>query len=133
MYSLEVKLNIFLQAFEFERRIEDTELQVDALLKTSSVKMKTRYRAAIGHLIDTLKFMGQLGISSRGHRDSDRLEPVGGMKDINTSIGNFRTILQLHSRRNSELTTHLKESPNATYLSSDIQNEMIKVIGEQIL
>ena len=54
----EAKLNIFLQAFEFERRIKDPELQVDALLETFSAKMKTRNRAAIGHLIDTLKFMG---------------------------------------------------------------------------
>ena len=60
MCSLKVKLNIFLQAFKFERRIEDPELQVDALLETSSAKMKTRNRAAIGHLIDTLKFIGQL-------------------------------------------------------------------------
>ena len=35
-YFLEVKQNIFLQAFEFERRIEDPELQVDALLEILS-------------------------------------------------------------------------------------------------
>ena len=57
-YSLKVKPNIFLQRFEFERRIEDPELQVDALLVTSSAKMKIRKRAAIRHLIDTLAFMG---------------------------------------------------------------------------
>ena len=34
---------------------------------------------------------------------------------------------------NSELAAHLKESPNATYLSSDIQNELITLIGEEIL
>ena len=59
-YSLKVKLNMILQAFEIERRIEDPELQVDALLEKSSAKLKTRNRAAIGHLIDTLKFMRQL-------------------------------------------------------------------------
>ena len=48
--------------------IEDPELQVDALLETSSAKMKTRNRAAIVHLIDTLKFMEQLGIPCGGHR-----------------------------------------------------------------
>ena len=58
-YSLEVKLNILLQAFEFERRIEDPKLQVEALLKTSSAKMKTQNHAAIGHLIDTLKSLWQ--------------------------------------------------------------------------
>ena len=57
-YSLEVELNIFLQAFEFERRIEDPELRVNALQETTFAKMKTRNCAAIGHLIDTLKFMG---------------------------------------------------------------------------
>ena len=37
-YSLEVKL-IFLQASEFEHRIEALELQVNALLETSFAKM----------------------------------------------------------------------------------------------
>ena len=46
-YSLEVKQNISLQEFEFERRIEDPELQVDVLLETSSAKMKTRNRGAL--------------------------------------------------------------------------------------
>ena len=35
---------------------------------------------------------------------------------------------------NSELAAHLKESPsNATYLSTDIKNELITLIGEEIL
>ena len=114
-YSLEVELNVFLQAFEFERRIEDLEFQVYALLEMYPAKMKTRNRAAIGHLIDTLKLMGPLGIPFRGHRDSDRLDPVSDIMDINTSTGNFRAILQLHSMRNCKLAVHLKESPsNAT-------------------
>ena len=46
--SLEVKTKYILQGFEFERRIEDPELLVDALLEVSSAKMKTRNRAAIG-------------------------------------------------------------------------------------
>ena len=38
-YFLEL---IFLQAFEFERHIEDPNLQVDTLLKASSAKTKAR-------------------------------------------------------------------------------------------
>ena len=34
---------------------------------------------------------------------------------------------------NSELAALLKESPNATFLTPDIQNELIIPIGEQIL
>ena len=35
---------------------------------------------------------------------------------------------------NFELAAHLKESPsNATYLSPDLQNELITLIGEEIL
>ena len=34
---------------------------------------------------------------------------------------------------NSKLAAHLKESPNATYLSPNIQNELIKLIDEEIL
>ena len=96
--------------------------------------MKTRNRAAIGHLIDTLKFMRQLGIPFRGHWDSDRLEPVSDRKDKNTSTRNFQAILQLHSMGNSELVAHLKESPSiATYLGPDIQNKLITLIGEKNL
>ena len=78
--------------------------------------MKTRYRAAIAHLIDTLKFKGQLGIPFRGHRNSGCPELVSDIKDIDTSTRNFRAILQLHF----ELAAHLKEFSNATYLSRDI-------------
>ena len=71
--------------------------------------------------------MEQLRIPFREHRDSDRLEPVSDIKDIDTSTGNLRALLRLHSMGNSELAAHLKESPsNATYLSSDIQHELIK-------
>ena len=80
--------------------------------------MKTRIRTAIGYLIDTLKLMGLLG-----HRDSGCL-----------LTENFRAMLHLHSMVNCELARHLKESPsNVTYLSPDIQNELITVIGEEIL
>ena len=130
---LEAKLNIFLQAFKFERRIEDSELQVDVLLETPSAKMKIRNRAAIGHLTDTLKFMWQFGIPFRRHRDGSRLEPVSDIKDIDTTTGNFRAILQLHCMGNSELAEHLrKSSSNVTYLSPDIRNELITQIGKEI-
>ena len=120
---LEVKRKKFLQAFGFECCIDDTELQVDALLEMSSAKMKARNRAAIGHLINTVKFMKQLGIPFRGHRYSGRLEPVCDIKGIDKSTGNFRAILQLHFMENYNLAEHLKEFPsNSTYLSLDLPN-----------
>ena len=95
--------------------------------------MKTRNRAAIGHLINTVKFMEKLDISFRGHRSSGCLKLESDIKDIDTTT-NFRTILQLHSMGNSELVAHLKESPsNATYLCPDIQNQLITLIGKEIL
>ena len=96
--------------------------------------MKRRSGAAIGHLIDTLKFFGQLGIPFRRHRDSGCREPVSDIKDIDTSTEKFRIVLQFHAIENSELAAHLKEYPfNAAYLSPDIQNELITLIGEEIL
>ena len=58
VYSLEVKLNLFLHVLEFKRPMQDPKLQVDALIETSFAKIKTRNSIAIGHLIDTLKFIG---------------------------------------------------------------------------
>ena len=78
--------------------------------------------------------MGQLGALFRGHRDRGCLEPVSDIKDINTSIRNFRATLQLHSMGNTKLVALFKESPsNTTYLSPDIQNKLITLIGEEIL
>ena len=57
---------------------------------------RVRNGAVVGHLIDTLKFVGQLGILFRGHRNSGRLEPASDIKDINTSAGTFRAALQFH-------------------------------------
>ena len=88
----------------------------------------------MGRLIGTLKFTGQLGIPFKGHRDSGRLELESDIKDKNKSTGNFRAILQLHSMGNSKLAVQLKKSSsNATYLSPDIQNELITLISEEIL
>ena len=95
--------------------------------------MKTRNRAAIGDLINTVNFMGKLDISFRGHRSSGRLELESDIKDKDTST-NFRTILQLHPVGNCELVAHLKESPsNATYLCPDIKNQLITLMGKEIL
>ena len=58
VYSLKVKLNLFLQVLEIKRPMQDPKLQVDALIETSFAKIKTRNRVAIRHLIDTLKFIG---------------------------------------------------------------------------
>ena len=59
MHALDVKQNIFLQDFDFEPHTEDAEMQVNTLLETFSANMKIQNRAAIAHLIDTRKFMGQ--------------------------------------------------------------------------
>ena len=78
--------------------------------------MKARNRAAIRHLIKILKFMGQLGSPFRGHWESGCLEPACDIKDVNTSTGNFRATLQLHSMGSSELSALFKESfSSATY------------------
>ena len=58
VYSLVVKLNLFLQVLETKRPMQDPKLQVDSLIETSSAKIKTRNCVAIRHLIDTLKFIG---------------------------------------------------------------------------
>ena len=85
-------------------------------------------------MIDTLKFMGYLGFPFRGHRDCGRLEPVCDIKDVATSTRNFRGLSQLYSMGILKLAAHLKEPPsNATYLNPDIQNELITLIGEEIL
>ena len=67
-YSLEVKLNTFLQAFEFEQLIENPELASRRFTRNLFCEDEnSKPRCYIGHLIETLKFMGQLRIPFRGH------------------------------------------------------------------
>lgn len=81
-------------------------------------------------IIKTIIFCGHQGIALRGHRDSGPIDLQHNQND-----GNFRALLRFRVEGgDKDLADHLKNAPrNASYLSADIQNEIIDVCFNIIL
>ena len=110
-------------------------MHVDSLHQTAAAKQKTENRAFIGHLINTLVFVGRLGIPYRGHRYNGWLAQLpNSIKDIDISKGKFPAILQLHSMGNKAPATFWENSTsNPSYHNQEMQNQLISLIGSEIL
>lgn len=96
-----------------------------------SLKMEIQQnRKKIQPIIKTIILCGRQGIALRGHRDSGPID-----LQHNTNDGNFRALLRFRVEAgDKELTDHLQNAPrNASYLSADVQNEIIDVCFDIIL
>lgn len=88
-------------------------------------KIVTRNRQILEIIIETIIFCGQQNIALRGHEEDK---------------GNFMTLLQYRSKDNDLLREHLvshkleniQSTNKTTYLSPEIQNEIIEICGEII-
>ena len=79
-------------------------------------------------IIDTVLFLSQQGLPFRGHRE----QQGRGSSDLNE--GNFLELLKLLSKYDSILADHLAFSKrNETYLSHQIQDELIRALADQLL
>jgi len=81
-------------------------------------------RRRIAPIVETVLFCGRQGLALRGHNDSGRIESLE-MPVVND--GNFRALLRYRaSGGDAILDDHLQNSGrNATYISPQIQNEII--------
>ena len=76
-------------------------------------------RQVVETLFDCVRFLGTLGLAFRGH-DADS--------------GNFVATVQFLGKYCHPIQTWLDKHPgNVSYMSAEIQNEMITIIGQQIL
>ena len=67
--------------------------------------------------------MAKQGLAFRGHKENIESK----------NRGNFLEILDLMAETNEDLRIHLKEGPgNSKYISPKIQNQVIKIIRDQI-
>ena len=78
-------------------------------------------------VIKTIELCGKQCIAFRGHREN--------VATKENNRGNFLVILKLLAQTNDGLQNHLTSpvAKNATYLSPKIQNEIINIIGYDIL
>lgn len=102
---------------------------VMTLLDSKRKKEREQNRAALKPIIDTIVFCGENELPLRGHRDSG---PVTLDKPIEKE-GKFRALLRFKGVTDANLQNHLLESHrNASYISPDIQNEIIHICGDLI-
>ena len=82
-------------------------------------------------IIKTILICGRLGIALRGHRDDGLLYPILAIKG---QQGNFRALLAFRVESGDDiLKSHLSTANmKATYISKEVQNELIQLCGEEI-
>nr|XP_026694590.1 zinc finger MYM-type protein 1-like [Ciona intestinalis] len=85
-------------------------------------------------VIDTVKLCGRQNFALRGHRDSGPLSVNDGDFESGINEGNFRALLRYKvSSGDKILLDHIKTSPrNATYISWQVQNEIINLYESNI-
>ena len=81
-------------------------------------------RRVVGRLFDVVRLLSRLGMPFRGHREDEH----------SSNKGLFLELVQfLAASGDAILQDHLQHMPaNAAYLSPDIQNQMIDIIGSAV-
>ncbi|XP_054266894.1 52 kDa repressor of the inhibitor of the protein kinase-like [Macrosteles quadrilineatus] len=108
-----------------EGRIED----VATILDNRRKQEKEQNRAAILPIIETIILCGEQELPLRGDNDSGPLT----LEKPKNKDGKFRALIRHRAAYDSTLQDHVIKCPkNVTYLSPDIQNEIIGICGQII-
>ena len=81
-------------------------------------------RYILAHMVRATLYLGRQGAAFRGHNESP---------DQQSNKGNFRELIEVISTYSPELRLYLEKNRKTTYLSPQIQNELIGVIGHDII
>lgn len=113
------KSNVFKESLE-------NSTQIPVVLDAQIQQLVAQNRTILKYIVDAIIFCGKQCIALRG--DSENINDPG-------NCGNFLEILKLLSKENDLLSKHLSNpnNKNATYVSPDIQNQLISVIGFDII
>ena len=111
----------------FKERIEKPSSTSTYGYDNQKIETVQHNREILKWVIKTIELCGKQCIAFRGHREN-----VASKKN---NCGNFLAILKLLAQTNDDLQNHLASpvAKNATYLSPKIQNEIINIIGYDIL
>ena len=111
---------------DFKRNFKMPSRNIVNTLKRGQQRKAKENREALSVIIDALKFCGAQNIPIRGHRDS------GELIEKNENQGNFRELLLFRQKATGETLESLSVSGTAFYISPQIQNELISIIGMEI-
>ena len=91
---------------------------VDAMLSSEKRRQQTENLAALQTIVSSLKYLGRQGLSIRGHTENE---------------GNLMQLLQLRQTEHADLANWLKRTGRESYLSHDIQNEILQLMSHSII
>ena len=145
-------LTVFGKALELLRKHADKGYHRDAVVKSDEfVRVMTHQqpdirsqlnqamadkiasnRQKLSSIFKTIELCGRQNISLRGHRDN--ATDIEKDPSLFENHGNFRALLKFRvDAGDSILSEHLVTAPrNATYTSSNIQNQVIDIFADQI-
>lgn len=98
-------------------------------LSERSKQIVARNRKVLAHIVTSVLWLGRQGLAYRGHREA---LGSGEGADV-TNKGNFLQLVLLLGNYNEELHEHLEMAKKTTYLSPDIQNQIISIIGNDFI
>lgn len=116
-------------AENFSKIAKREQDDVMTLLDSKRKKEREQNRAALKPLIDTVVYCGENELPLRGHRDSGSVT----LEKPEDKEGKFRALIRFKASTDKNLQNHLLESHrNASYVSPEIQNEIIQICGDLI-
>ena len=114
-------------ASAFKERFETKSSTLTYGYDNQRIERVQQNRKILKWVIKTNELWGKQCIAFRGHREN--------VASNENNYGNFLAILKLLAQTNDDLQNHLTSpiTNNTTYVSPKIQNEVINIIGYDIL
>ena len=100
---------------------------------SGAAQIRAQNRAKLRMIVKTLLFCGRQNIPLRGHREPPTRDLDLATLPVDSNPGNFLALLHLLANSgSSDLTRLFHGAQGCTYLSRDVQNELISIIGDTI-
>lgn len=117
----------FLTWKEFEVRLS-RGLTIDGNQQVAVANEVKKWKLVLSRILDIIKFLAKQNLALRGHREEF---------DCRTNRGNFLELVELLAKYDAVLSEHLTKIRSGqrctvTYLSPQIQNEFIELMGTQV-
>lgn len=110
---------------EMEKNLRLNQV-IDAALQASIMREKQQWRHILKALISCIEYLAAQNMALRGHREDMDVANAENFRELVKLISNFDSLLKAH------LTRSVKTPGTPSYLSPEIQNEIIHLMAEQV-
>ena len=118
-------------AEEFKKRSKDRSKRIENILNTNRAQQIKDNRERLKPIIKLILFCGRNGLALRGHRDYG----IFTLDQPTEKYGNLHALLRFRAESGEVAVSEkiLTAPKNARYLHYEIQNEIIHILGDQII